>query len=143
MTDNSNYQNLTPNEKTEIQLAWTIFLVFVFLFTLVLINLLNAIAFYDVQVRTGIEQHCPPSVILPESMTFDGISFQKLREDAIIVTNKARIINMLDCQPLYRCLCMFSNLNAPGKSFFEKLQRFLRGSVSSTSSTTNLTLSDR
>ena len=58
MTDNSNYQNLAPNEKAEIQLAWTIFLVFVFLFTLVLINLLNAIAFYDVQVRsTGMEQH--------------------------------------------------------------------------------------
>ena len=53
MDQNSTYEELDLEEEWEIHLAHIIFMAFVFLFTLVVVNLLNAIAIGDVQVRSG------------------------------------------------------------------------------------------
>ena len=46
------------------------------------------------------------------------ITFQELREDAKIITNKARIIHIIDQEPQICSSCSFSDINKPPKKGF-------------------------
>ena len=52
LNDRANPPNLTYNHKAEVILGQLIFAAFVFLFAVVVMNLLNAFAIGDIQVRT-------------------------------------------------------------------------------------------
>ena len=55
------------------------------------------------------------------------ITFQELREDAKIITNKARIIHIIDQEPQICSTCSFSKINEPPKKrghwrFFQRVR---------------------
>jgi len=72
----------TSEQKWTLYLGRMCLMAFVFLFTVVLLNLLNAIAIGDVQ---------------------------ELREDATIIRNRARIVDLLHQKPATRRRCVFDN----------------------------------